>query len=154
MDPAVDIMNFLVANEVCTTIFATGVMSQTAQGQQVMEIIEAHPELFEIANHTMYHCDLVRGGGGSPTTAPCAGGPFSADRIRGELTDAEAILRAGTGQDPQPYWRPPYGSISQDVIDAAASAGYTKTFMWDIDTIDWKPIGDGGPDAPSRSRRR
>jgi peptidoglycan/xylan/chitin deacetylase (PgdA/CDA1 family) len=95
----------------------------------------------------MYHCDLVRGGGGSPTTAPCAGGPFSADRIRKELTDAEAILRNGTGQQPQPYWRPPYGSISQAVLDAAASAGYTKTFMWDIDTIDWKPISDGGPTA-------
>ncbi|MGQ0607197.1 MAG: polysaccharide deacetylase family protein [Chloroflexota bacterium] len=147
MDPAVDIMNFLVANEVCATIFATGIMSQTAQGTQVMAIIRAHPELFEIANHTMYHCDLVRGGGGSPTTAPCVGGPFSADRIRTELTDAEAILRAGTGQDPQPYWRPPYGSISDGVINAAASAGYTKTFMWDIDTIDWKPIAEGGPSA-------
>jgi peptidoglycan/xylan/chitin deacetylase (PgdA/CDA1 family) len=147
MEPAVDILNFLAANEVCTTIFATGVMTQTAQGEQVMAIIEAHPELFEIANHTMYHCDLVRGGGGSPTTAPCAGGPFSADRIRQELTDAEAILSAGTGQNPQPYWRPPYGSISDAVINAAAAAGYTKTFMWDIDTIDWKPIADGGPTA-------
>ncbi|HYI67556.1 MAG TPA: polysaccharide deacetylase family protein [Candidatus Limnocylindrales bacterium] len=147
MDPAVDIMNFLVANGVCTTIFATGVMSQTAQGEQVMAIIQAHPELFEIANHTMYHCDLVRGGGGSPTTAPCAGGPFSADRVRKELADAEAILTAGTGQNPRPYWRPPYGSISDAVINAAAAAGYTKTFMWDIDTIDWKPISDGGPTA-------
>ena len=147
MEPAVDIMNFLVANEVCTTIFATGVMSQTAQGEQVMAIIKAHPELFEIANHTMYHCDLVRGGGGSPTTAPCTGGSFSADRVRKELADAEVILSAGTGQDPQPYWRPPYGSISDAVISAAAAAGYTKTFMWDIDTIDWKPIGDGGPSA-------
>ena len=147
MDPAVDIMNFLVANQVCATIFATGIMSQTAQGTQVMAIIRAHPGLFEIANHTMYHCDLVRGGGGSPTTAPCAGGPFSAERIRKELADAEAILRAGTGQDPQPYWRPPYGSISDGVLNAAASAGYTKTFMWDVDTIDWKPIADGGPSA-------
>jgi len=147
MDPAVDIMNFLVANGVCATIFATGVMSQTAQGKQVMAIIKAHPELFEIANHTMYHCDLVRSGGGSPTTAPCAGGPFSTDRLRKELADAEAILRAGTGQNPQPYWRPPYGSISNSVVSAAASAGYTKTFMWDIDTIDWKPIADGGPSA-------
>ena len=32
MEPAVDIMNFLVDNGICTTIFATGVMSQTAQG--------------------------------------------------------------------------------------------------------------------------
>jgi len=147
MDPAVDIMNFLVANRVCATIFATGVMSNTAQGQQVLGIIRAHPELFEIANHTMYHCDLARGGGGSPSTGPCTGGSFSADRIRKELTDAEGILAAGTGQNPQPYWRPPYGSLSQGVIDAAASVGYTKTFMWDIDTIDWKPIGDGGPSA-------
>jgi peptidoglycan/xylan/chitin deacetylase (PgdA/CDA1 family) len=147
MDPAVDIMDFLVANRVCATIFATGIMSETAQGQEVMAIIRAHPELFEIANHTMYHCDLVRGGGGSPSTAPCAGGPPSADRIRQEMTDAEAILRAGTGQNPQPYWRPPYGSISDAVISAVASVGYTKTFLWDIDTIDWKPISDGGPTA-------
>lgn len=147
MDPAVDIMSFLVANRVCATIFATGVMSETAQGQQVMAIIRAHPELFEIANHTMYHCDLVRGGGGSPSIAPCVGGPPTADRIRQEMTEAEAILRAGTGQDPQPYWRPPYGSISDAVINAVASVGYTKTFLWDIDTIDWKPVGDGGPTA-------
>jgi len=147
MDPAVDIMNFLVANQVCATIFATGVMSQTAEGRQVMALIRAHPELFEIANHTMYHCDLVRGGGGSPTTAPCAGGPFSADRVREELADAAAILSTGTGQSPQPYWRPPYGSISDGVLAAAASAGYTKTFLWDIDTVDWKPMADGGPSS-------
>jgi peptidoglycan/xylan/chitin deacetylase (PgdA/CDA1 family) len=147
MDPAVDILNFLIANEVCATIFATGVMSETAQGQQVMAIIKAHPELFEIGNHTMYHCDLVRGGGGSPSTQPCVGGAFSADRIRQEMTQAEAILRAGTGQDPQPYWRPPYGSFNDAVLNAAASVGYTKAFMWDIDTIDWKPISDGGPTA-------
>lgn len=147
MEPAVDIMNFLIEREVCATIFATGAMSQTSQGQQVMAIVRAHPELFEIANHTMYHCDLVRGGGGSPTTAPCSGGPFSAERVARELAEAEAILRAGTGQSPQPYWRPPYGSISAAVLDAAAAAGYSKTFLWDIDTIDWKPISDGGPTA-------
>ncbi len=147
MEPAVEIMNFLVANRVCATIFATGIMSQTAQGAQVMSIIRAHPELFEIANHTMYHCDLVRGGGGSPSTQPCAGGPFSADRIRQEMTQAETILREGTGQNPQPYWRPPYGSVNDAVLNAVAAAGYTKTFMWDIDTIDWKPIADGGPTA-------
>jgi len=146
MDPAVDIMNFLAEHEVCATIFATGVMSATDKGQRVMAIIKANPHLFEIANHTMYHCDLARGGGGSPTTAPCTG-TFDARRIRAELTDAEAILRAGTGQDPQPYWRPPYGSVNQAVIDAVASAGYTKTFLWDIDTVDWKPISQGGPTA-------
>jgi peptidoglycan/xylan/chitin deacetylase (PgdA/CDA1 family) len=146
MEPAVDIMNFLVDNEICATIFATGVMSETEKGQQVMAIIRNHPHLFEIANHTMYHCDLARGGGGSPTTAPCMG-TFDAARIQTELTDAEAILRDGTDQSPVPYWRPPYGSLNQAVIDAAAAAGYTKTFLWDIDTVDWKPISQGGPTA-------
>jgi peptidoglycan/xylan/chitin deacetylase (PgdA/CDA1 family) len=147
LDPALAIMSFLVDNRVCATLFPTGAMSQTATGKQVLAVVRAHPELFEIGNHTMHHCDLVSGGAGSPTTAPCAGGPPTADFIRRELTDAAAILQAGTGQSPQPYWRPPYGSVNQAVLDAAASVGYTKTFMWDIDTIDWKPIADGGPTA-------
>jgi peptidoglycan-N-acetylglucosamine deacetylase len=112
-----------------------------------MAIVRAHPELFEIGNHTMHHCDLVRGGLGSPSTAPCAGGPPTADFIRRELTDAAAILQAQSGQRPVPYWRPPYGSINGAVLQAAAAAGYTKTFMWDIDTVDWKPIAESGPNA-------
>jgi peptidoglycan/xylan/chitin deacetylase (PgdA/CDA1 family) len=148
LDPGVQILNFLIANEVCVTLFPTGAMAQTAEGRKIMEIVRAHPELFEIGNHTMHHCDLVRGGGGSPTTAPCEiGGAPSADFIRTELADAAVILRELTGQDPRPYWRPPYGSLNAAVISAAASAGYTKTFMWDIDTIDWKPISQGGPTA-------
>jgi peptidoglycan-N-acetylglucosamine deacetylase len=147
LDPGVDILNYLIASNVCVTIFPTGAMAQTAQGQQIMAIVKAHPELFEVGNHTMHHCDLVRGGGGSPTTAPCAGITPTADFIRSELTDAAAIIQQYSGQNPQPYWRAPYGSISDAVRAAAASVGYTKTFGWDIDTIDWKPISDGGPTA-------
>jgi len=148
LDPAIDIMQFLIANRICTTLFPTGAMSQTAIGQRVLALVRAHPELFEIGNHTMHHCDLVRGGLGSPTTAPCVtNGAPTAAFIRSELTDAAAILAAASGQQPVPYWRPPYGSINQTVLDAAASVGYTKTFMWSIDTIDWKPIAQGGPTA-------
>jgi peptidoglycan/xylan/chitin deacetylase (PgdA/CDA1 family) len=147
LDPGVQILNFLIANHVCATIFPTGAISQAAQGQQVMAIIRAHPELFEIGNHTMHHCNLVSGGGGSPTAAPCAGVNPTAAFIRKELTDAGAIVEQFSGQQPVPYWRPPYGVVNQAVRDAAASVGYTKTFLWDIDTIDWKPISDGGPTA-------
>ena len=147
LEPGIDILNLLIANKVCVTIFPTGAMTQTAQGQQVMAVIKAHPELFEIGNHTMHHCNLVSGGGGSPTTAPCAGVTPTADFIRRELTDSAAILTQFSGQQPVPYWRPPYGAVNQAVRDVAASVGYTKTFMWDIDTIDWKPIADGGPTA-------
>ena len=43
--------------------------------------------------------------------------------------------------------RPPYGAWDAHVLAAAGSAGYTRTILWDIDTIDWKPISDGGPTA-------
>ena len=147
LDPGLDILDYLIASKVCVTIFPTGAMAQTAEGQRIMAVIKAHPELFEVGNHTMHHCDLVRGGGGSPTTAPCAGITPTADFIRAELADAAAIIQQYSGQDPQPYWRAPYGSLSDAVTAAAASAGYTKTFGWDIDTIDWKPISQGGPSA-------
>jgi peptidoglycan/xylan/chitin deacetylase (PgdA/CDA1 family) len=147
LDPGIDILNLLIANHVCATLFPTGAMAQTMEGQRILAVVRAHPELFEIGNHTMHHCDLVRGGGGSPTTAPCAGITPTADFIRAELTDAAAILIQYSGQHPVPYWRPPYGSVNQAVRDAAASVGYTKTFMWDIDTIDWKPISQQGPTA-------
>jgi peptidoglycan/xylan/chitin deacetylase (PgdA/CDA1 family) len=133
---------------VCTTLFPTGAMSATPTGQQVLAIVRAHPELFELGNHTMHHCNLRDGGLGSPTTAPCqTGGPPSAAFVVVELTDAAAILEAGSGQDPAPYWRPPYGIYTDGILATAAGAGYTKTIMWSIDTIDWRPISDGGPTA-------
>jgi peptidoglycan/xylan/chitin deacetylase (PgdA/CDA1 family) len=147
LEPGMDILNFLIEKKVCATLFPTGAMAQSPQGQEIMAIVKAHPELFEIGNHTMHHCDLVRGGGGSPSTSPCNVGVPTVAFIRKELTDAAAILKQQTGQDPVPYWRPPYGSVNASVIQAAASVGYTKTFMWDIDTIDWKPTSQGGPTA-------
>jgi peptidoglycan/xylan/chitin deacetylase (PgdA/CDA1 family) len=35
--------------------------------------------------------------------------------------------------------------VDQDVVAAVAAAGYDRTVMWDIDTIDWRPPEDGGP---------
>ena len=147
LEPAIEILNLLVADGVCATIFPTGAMGQTAEGQQGLALVRAHPELFEVGNHTMHHCNLVAGGGGSPTAAPCAGVIPTVDFIESELTDAAAIIEQFSGQAPVPYWRPPYGAVNQAVRDAAASVGYTKTIMWDLDTIDWKPIADGGPTA-------
>jgi peptidoglycan/xylan/chitin deacetylase (PgdA/CDA1 family) len=123
-------------------------MSQTETGQAVLALVRAHPELFEIGNHTMHHCNLRDGGEGSPTTAPCqTGGPPNQAFVGAELTDAAAILEAGTGQDPVPYWRPPYGVYTDAVLATAASLGYTKTMLWTMDTLDWRPIADGGPTA-------
>jgi peptidoglycan/xylan/chitin deacetylase (PgdA/CDA1 family) len=148
LEPALDIMAFLIENQVCTTLFPTGAMSLTGTGQEVLALVAAHPELFEIGNHTMHHCNLRDGGAGSPTTAPCqTGGPPTNAFIAAELTTAAAILEEATGQDPIPYWRPPNAVYSDQVLQVAADLGYTKTIMWSIDTIDWRPIGENGPTA-------
>lgn len=153
LDPALDILRFLAANDVCATIFPAGAMSRTPAGQQVLAFVREQRDLFEVGNHTMHHCDLVRGGGGSPTSAPCAGPRPSAAFLHRELSDAAAVIARSVGLDPAPYWRPPYGMYDTAVLDAAAAAGYTKTFLWSVDTVDWRPVSDGGPTAAQISSR-
>ncbi len=147
--PALDILERLIIDRVCATIFPTGAMSQTTTGAKVLAMIKAHPELFEVANHTQNHCNLRDGGGGSA----CPATPPSASFIGEELLDADAVIRAGTGKASSPYWRPPYGAYDTRVRDAAAAAGFTKTIMWDIDTIDWRATADGGPTAASMATK-
>ena len=136
LEGATQIVDFLVANQVCTTFFPTSIMASTTEGRRVMARIAAHPELFEIGNHTVHHCDLVLGGGGSPTAAPCDRA-MTSTFVRAELTDAETVLRNLTGLSTKPYWRPPYGSHNTFVRDNAAAVGYPITVMWNRDTIDW-----------------
>ena len=149
LTPALDIMEQLVRDRVCATIFPTGDASLTTTGKAVLAMIKAHPELFEVANHTVNHCNLRDGGTGSS----CPASPPSATFIKSELTDADAIIRAGAGRSTVPYWRPPYGAYDTRVLDAAFAVGFSKTIMWDIDTIDWRATKDGGPTAFSMANK-
>jgi peptidoglycan/xylan/chitin deacetylase (PgdA/CDA1 family) len=149
LDPGLDIVNRLLLDRVCTTFFPTGAMTNTTFGKQIVQTIGRHPYLFELGNHTQHHCNLRDGGGGSPTTAPCpTTRPTTAFMVK-ELKDAETVLRSVSGMNPAPYWRPPYGAYDSGVLAAATQAGYTKTFLWDVDTIDWRPVSQGGPTAGS-----
>jgi peptidoglycan/xylan/chitin deacetylase (PgdA/CDA1 family) len=145
MTPAVDIIERLIVDRVCATIFPTGTAAQTTDGRAVMGLIRAHPELFEIGNHTVHHCNLRDGGGG----AACPTSPPAASFIQAELRDADTVTNQLTGLKGVPYWRPPYGAHNATVRAAAAAIGYTRTIMWDVDTIDWKLVADGGPTAGS-----
>jgi peptidoglycan/xylan/chitin deacetylase (PgdA/CDA1 family) len=139
--PAVSIMEYLLLERVCTTIFPTGEAAQTAIGGQVLALIKANPALFEVGNHTQHHCNLRDGGGGSG----CPAGKPSAAFIASELTTAGATIQALAGQSPVPYWRPPYGAYDTATLTAAAGAGYTKTVLWTVDTIDWRPVTNDPP---------
>jgi peptidoglycan/xylan/chitin deacetylase (PgdA/CDA1 family) len=145
MTPALDIMERLIVDRVCATVFPTGMAAQTTDGRAVLALIKAHPELFEVGNHTVHHCNLRDGGGGST----CPTSPPTATFIRAELRDADAVTSQLAGLTGVPYWRPPYGAHNAFVRAAAAAIGYTRTIMWDVDTIDWKLVADGGPTAGS-----
>lgn len=148
LEPGPDIVDLLVANQVCATIFPTGAMSQTAEGRAVLAKVAEHPELFEVGNHSMHHCDLVKGGGGSPSALPCLPVvPPSQAFVQTELTTADAIIAEATGLDPRPYWRPPYGSHTSTVRGWVAAVGYPTTVTWSVDTIDWRPESEEGPTA-------
>lgn len=141
--PALDIIRFLELERICATIFPTGVMAQTITGRAVLAEIKAHPELFELGNHTVHHCNLRDGGTGAscPATRP------SAAFVTAELVDADTIIAGIVGRRTVPYWRPPYGAVDSTLAGVAAAAGYPYTIMWSTDTIDWRPVADGGPTA-------
>ena len=141
VDPAVSIMEYLLLERICTTVFPTGDMAVTTIGRTVMAMIKANPAIFEVGNHTQNHCNLRDGGGGSG----CPTGKPTAAFIVNELTTAGTTIQELTGQSPVPYWRPPYGAYDAATVTAAASAGYTKTLMWSIDTIDWRPVANDPP---------
>ena len=138
LEGAQEIVDYLIEHQVCTTFFPTSIMANTSEGRAIVAKIAAHPELFEIGNHTVHHCDMVNGGGGSPTGAPCQV-PMTTSFIQHELTDAESVLEGLAGMPANPYWRPPFGSHNAFVRGVVADVGYTKTVMWSRDTIDWDP---------------
>ena len=143
LTPALDIIRFLELERVCATVFPTGAAAQTDIGRQVLAEIQAHPELFELGNHTVHHCNLRDGGSGTtcPATRP------SAAFVATELQDADAIIVGLAGRSSVPYWRPPYGATDAQLASDAAAAGYPYTMLWSTDTIDWRPVADGGPTA-------
>jgi len=133
---AVAVVDWLVAHDVHATVFMTGAMADnknTDAGRQVLSIIEAHPDLLTLGNHSYSHPDFR---------------DLSASEMRDELRRTETALAAHCSQDPRPFFRPPYGGTDADVLSAVGNAGYRWTVLWDIDTIDWRPI-DNDPPGPT-----
>jgi peptidoglycan/xylan/chitin deacetylase (PgdA/CDA1 family) len=132
-DPAVAIMTWLRDHNVPATIFMTGASADTTQAaREVLGIINARPALFDLGNHSYGHPDMTK---------------LSVTAIIDELQRAEAAINRLAVQSPRPLFRPPFGAWNNNVLAGAGAAGYRWTVMWDVDTIDWKPIADGGPSA-------
>jgi peptidoglycan/xylan/chitin deacetylase (PgdA/CDA1 family) len=130
---ALAIVGWLVDHEVHASIFMTGAMAEnrnTDAGRKVLGIVEAHPELLTLGNHSYTHRDFR---------------DLTASQIRDELRRTEAAIAPFCSQDLRPFFRPPNGGYDADVLAAVGAAGYRYTITWDIDTIDWRPVKNDPP---------
>jgi len=130
---ALAIVDWLVDHDIHATIFMTGAMADnqyTDAGREVLAIIDTHPGLFTLGNHSYTHRDFRT---------------LSAAEIREELRSTEVAIARSCSQDLQPFFRPPNGGYDADVLAAVGAAGYSYTVTWDVDTIDWRPIKNDPP---------
>jgi len=129
----VDIMELLIASDVKATVFMTGAIidsTNTDAGRTVLGLMDGHRGLFELGNHSYTHRDFRT---------------LSDAQIATELRGMEQAVAALSTLDPRPLFRPPYGGYDARVLAAVGANAYTRTILWDIDSIDWRPESDGGP---------
>ena len=130
---AVAIMTWLVDHQVHATVFMTGAMADnvnTDAGRVVLGIIEDHPELFTLGNHSYTHRDFRT---------------LTAAEIAYELHRTEVAIAPWCSQDLHPWFRPPSGGYNAAVLTAVGAAGYPDSVTWDVDTIDWRPVINDPP---------
>jgi peptidoglycan/xylan/chitin deacetylase (PgdA/CDA1 family) len=135
VDPALDIMQLLIDNEVPATIFMTGAIVETANtdaGREVLDIVCNRSDLFEPANHSYSHPDFRE---------------LSTAEMEEELATTESAMLELCPTTPRPIFRPPFGGIDARVAADLEALGYGYVIMWDVDTIDWRPESEGGPTA-------
>ncbi|MCQ2424739.1 MAG: polysaccharide deacetylase family protein [Lachnospiraceae bacterium] len=75
-----------------------------------------------VCNHTATHPDVSQ--------------MKSAGALRKELCRLEDAVREVTGEDPDPFFRPPQGAFTADSLAYAAQCGY-RTVLWSYAYADW-----------------
>ena len=94
--------------------------------------VEAYPDLarrvarrYLVGSHSHYHARMPL---------------FSADGLREDLADAEAVIRSETGVDPHPWFRCPFGTGADDaaLIATLADLGY-RHVGWHVEAYEWDP---------------
>jgi peptidoglycan/xylan/chitin deacetylase (PgdA/CDA1 family) len=65
---------------------------------------------------------------------------MSDDKIREEFQKTDDLVKKLTGKSMAPHWRPPFGAFNQRVKNIAISLGFTKMWLWDVDSLDWKHL--------------
>lgn len=132
LDPAGDIVQWLIDNDVPATLFPTGKTgSQTQRGLAALRLAAQHPDLFEFGTHSWDHPDFR---------------DLTPEQMTQQLTSTEAALASTIGST-KPWFRPPFGGYDDAVRAGVGAAGWQYIAAWDVDMIDWRPVADGGPTA-------
>jgi len=131
LDPALDILGYLIDSDVHATIFPTGSTGTTTdEGMAVLELVAEHRDAFVLGNHSWSHPDFRE---------------LDDAAMRDQLERTEAGILELINMSTKPYFRPPYGALDDQIPATVGAAGWGYTVLWDVDTIDWKPEADGGP---------
>ncbi len=112
------ILQVLDKHNVKATFFLTGSAAERHPSLIRQTVSKGH----DIGNHSYNHPDFTK---------------VFANEMRSQLSRTETIVKNMTGKSTKPYFRAPYGATNQAVLNTVGNAGYTYTFHWTIDTLDW-----------------
>jgi len=99
----------------------------------------------EVARHLAQARDVLRDGdaiGNHTWTHPYLPRLSSAD-VRSQVRRSTRVWWNLARVAPLPYFRPPYGALSQTALGAIGSEGYSTVVLWDVDPQDWRRPGVG-----------
>lgn len=93
------------------------------------ERAEKHPQIMKriaeeghlIGNHTWSHIDMTKA---------------SDQTLQEEITKTEALINSELNTTNTAYLRPPYGAVSESVLEKARDMGY-RVIQWSVDSRDW-----------------
>ena len=123
------ILNTLSANNIKATFFLTGQGAEN-HPQAIKNIVSAG---HDIGNHSYNHPDFTT---------------VATSEMTNQLTRTETIITNLTGKSTKPFFRAPFGSYNSTVLQTVGNAGYTYTFQWTIDSLDW--TGNSATDIYNR----
>ena len=118
-------INFVAENDLRLTFFVYGAVAPWQTNSKLLKTFVESGQI-QLANHTMHHPLLTK---------------LTAKQVQKELMDCHNFMERRFGIDAKPYYRPPYGGINAQVIDAAAEIGYTKPMLWSGTLADSGKVG-------------
>jgi peptidoglycan/xylan/chitin deacetylase (PgdA/CDA1 family) len=125
------ILSTLATTKTAATFFLTGDFTRD-HPTSTARIAAAHP----VGNHTNTHPDLTT---------------LSSTAVVDQVRRGAAVIRAGTGRPPGPWFRFPYGARDARTIGLVNDECYVAV-RWTVDSLGWKGTSGGMTVAKVRDR--